>query len=216
MALINLLRYHLSDRFSFTATIITARGEKININDQFATFARERDRFTLGELEAVANENGTGIYWETVLQEAVRINQEELVNRNNIHFDVAAIDDVLEEFCPGKYEGLKQLPDALLFHLPACSYPWNKYLLYSYLFAFSKRFMLCYRSLSKSGYFGAIVRRGCGIEAYKDLVEQILIDSDGWTTTADALQLLVDGGYQEYYRYKRIDAIVARVRDRRA
>lgn len=216
VALINLLRYHLSDRFSFTATIITARGEKININDQFATFARERDRFTLGELEAVANENGTGIYWETVLQEAVRINQEELVNRNNIHFDVAAIDAVLDEFCPGKYEGLKQLPDALLFHLPGCGFPWNKYLLYSYLFAFSKRFMLCYRSLSKSGYFGAIVRRGCGIEEYKDLVEQILINSDGWTTSADALQLLVDGGYQEYYRYKRIDAIVARVKDRRA
>lgn len=215
VALINLLRYHLSDRFSFTATIITARGEKININDQFETFARERDRFTLGELEAVANENGTGIYWETVLQEAVRINQEELVNRSNIHFDVDAIDAVLDEFCPGKYEGLKQLPDALLFHLPTCGYPWNKYLLYSYLFAFSKRFMLCYRSLSKSGYFGAIVRRGCGIEEYKDLVEQILINSDGWTTTADALQLLVDGGYQEYYRYKRIDAIVARVKDRR-
>lgn len=211
-ALMNLMRYYQNDRFGITASAIAPLGQKVNIRDHFAALARDRDTFTLADVEAVAGENRVSIYWETVLRGAVRVSQSEFVSNRNIHFDVAATDAALEELCPGDYIPLKQLPDALLMHLPSCGYQWNKFLLYSYLYTFSVRFEVFRSGASKYGCYGAMVRRGAGLEEYDLLVERFLTDSDGWSTPVEALKLIVGEGLQERQKYKGIEAIAERAK----
>ena len=57
-----------------------------------------------------------------------------------------------------------------------------------------------------------IRKDGNDIDSYRTLLEHVLTDDDTWTTTADALELLVKQGYQVFRKYKDIDAVVEKVR----
>lgn len=171
----------------------------------------------LTTLESLANELKLPIYWEsTYAGGAVRVSKTDFVNRSLIHFDVDAVDQVLEDFCPGDYLPIQAISSAIMMHLPSCGYRWNGYLLLSYVQGFSKAFRLSYNSLGKTGFYGAMVRRSCKeIGNYSSLIERVLTDDDTWTTSTDALDLLVKRGYQALRKYKDIDNIVEKVRQKK-
>lgn len=213
-AVFNILNYYLKDRFSFSKAIIAPKGTKTDFKILFNSYAKEHERFTLEELAAFAQEMNMPIYWESIFNGgAVRITQKEFVNQHLISFDIKAIDTVLDRFCERDYIPLKSISNAMMVHLPTCGYSWNGYLLLSYLYSFSKTFRLCYNSLSKGGYYGAMVRRNCkSIDSYEHLVEQILLDDNTWQTEDDVLSLLVHKGYQARHRLDGIVNIVAKIR----
>ena len=213
-AVFNIVAYYLRDRFNFTKAIISPKGTSIDFTDLFRAFAAERDTFTLTDLEALASELKLPIYWEsTYAGGAVRVSKTEFVNKRLIQFDVDAIDAALADFCPGDYLPLMSVSSAMMMHLPSCGYRWNGYLLQSYVFGFSKVFRLSYSSFGKTGYYGAMVRRSCKtINNYGSLIERVLTDDDTWETTADALDVLVNCGYQAMRKYKGIDNVVAQAR----
>lgn len=214
MAIFNIVAYYLRDRFSFTKAIISPKGSNIDFTALFKNFAAEHDTFTLTDLETFASELKLPIYWEcTYSGGAVRVSKTDFVNRCLINFDVDAIDEVLQDFCPEDYLPLMAVSSAMMMHLPSCGYQWNGYLLQSYVFSFSKLFGLFYSSFGKTGYYGAMVRRSCkNINNYGSLIERVLTDDDTWETTADALDVLVKHGYQALRKYKGIDAATAKAR----
>ena len=143
----------------------------------------------------------------------MRVSETEFVNRSLVPFDVDAVDQVLEDFCPGDYLPIQAISSAMMMHLPSCGYRWNGYLLLSYVHGFSKVFHLACKSLGKTGFYGAMVRKSCEeITNYRSLIERVLTDDDTWTTSADALDLLVKRGYQAFKKYKGIDTVVERAR----
>ena len=143
----------------------------------------------------------------------MRVSKTEFVNRRLIQFDVDSIDAVLADLCPGDYLPLMSVSSAMMMHLASCGYPWNGYLLQSYVHGFSKVFRLSYSSFGKTGYYGAMVRQSCKkISNYGSLIERVLTDDDTWETTADALDILVKQGYQALRKYKGIDNAVAQAR----
>lgn len=211
-ALNSILKYYLSDTYRFTATMVSRVEARLSAADLFSDFVSSYERFTLQELEAFAKENGAKIInWDAIFDGAIRINQDEFVNKQTFHFDVEGIDDALDAMCPGQYMPLKQLPDYLLTHLPPCGSPWNSYLLFGYLLGYSQRFGVCYRSFSKTGCFGAMVRKNVGIQDYDGLIERVLTDNTEWKNAADAMKLLISEGYQERSRYSGLEAIMNRV-----
>ena len=214
IAVFNILNYHLKNRFSFSKAIISPKGAKTDFRDLFRGFAREHERFTLDELSAFASELSVPIYWESTFDGgAVRLNNAEFINRKQIVFDVEATDEVLESFCTGDYLSIQALSPAMMVHLPPCGYSWNGFLLISYLYGFSKTFRLIYNSISKTGYYGAMVRRSCEkIDNYERLLERILTDDNTWSTEAEALSLLVKDGYQARLRLNGIGQIVEKAR----
>lgn len=207
IAIFNIVAYYLRDRFSFTKAIISPKGSSIDFTALFKSFSAEHDTFTLADLEALASELKLPIYWECIYAGgAVRVSKTDFVNRRLINFDVDAIDEVLQDFCPGDYLPLMTVSSAMMMHLPSCGYRWNGYLLQSYVFGFSKVFGLSCSSFGKTGYYGAMVRRSCKtISNYGSLVERVLTDDDTWKTTAEALDVLVKHGYQALRKYKGID-----------
>lgn len=210
--LFNIVEYYLKDQFSFSKSIISPKGKAIDNRVLFRRFSSERNQFSLADLEAFASELATPIYWEsTVAGGAVRISHNEFVNRSQIRFDVDAIDDVLEGICPGDYLSFYQIPKGMLVLLPSCGYPWNGYLLSSYVYGFSKKFHMAYNSLGKTGYYGAMVRRSSKeLETYEDLIVRVLTDHDAWKSQTDALNLIVNQGYQATRKLKGIENMIAR------
>lgn len=214
IAIFNIVAYYLRNRFSFTKSIISPRGSSIDFTDLFKSFAAERDTFTLADLETLANELKLPIYWEsTYAGGAVRVNKTDFVNKRLMNFDVDTIDEILQDFCPSDYLPLMAVSSAMMMHLPSCGYQWNGYLLQSYVAGFSKVFRLSYSSFSKTGYYGAMVRRSCKtISNYGSLIERVLTDDDTWETTTDALDVLVEHGYQALRKYKGIDTAAEKAR----
>ena len=213
-ALFNILEYYLCRRYSFSGSMISVIGTKLDLVTLFQRFAEEHETFSLAELDAYAKELNAPIYWESTFNGgAVRLSKTEFVNRRLLSFNVEAIDKVLDDLCSGDYLSIQAVSSAMMMHLPPCGYRWNGYLLLSYVYSFSKQFRFLCNSIGKSGYYGAIVRRSClKIDNYSDLLVQVLTNDNTWSNEADALALIVKNGYQARQRFNGIDAIVSRAR----
>ncbi len=202
----NCLGYILRDQFSFNGPIITIKGKTLNVADVFAEFAKEHEVLSIDELSNLSNEMNSVIYWDSILNEMIRVSATELVRKDQIKFDVEAIDEILEGMCPGDYV---PLPEVNLFlYFPNVGYPWNSYLLESYLFGYSRRFRLLHSSFSKTGVYGAMIRKETNILDYRSLLVDVLSKSNALGSTKMALQYIVDKGYQQRRRYEDIEMVL--------
>lgn len=214
-AIFNIIKYYLEDRFSFTKAIVAPKGsKKIDFSVLFHDFAAQRDYFTLDELSAFAKEMKNPIYWESVFSGGVvRVSRNEMVHESNVHFDIDEMDKVLEDICPGDYMPFYAVSPAMMMHLPPCGYQWNGYLLLNYVYSFSKIFKASYKSIGKTGYYGAMVRRNCrAIENYNQLLVRFLTDDDTWKTVDDACDLIVKKGLQAEKNIGGIEKLVSQAK----
>ena len=202
----NCIGYILRDQFAFNGPIITLKGKELSMADVFTEFAKDHEVLSVDELSALSDEMSTVIYWDSVLSEMIRVSATELVRKDQIKFDVEAIDEILDGICPGDYI---PLPEVNLFlYFPNIGYPWNSYLLESYLFGFSKKFRLMHSSFIKTGVYGAMVRKDADFQDYRALLVDVLSKSNALDSTKDALQYIVDKGYQQRRRYEGIETVI--------
>lgn len=202
----NCLGYIFRDQFSFTGPIITLRGSELSLADIYAEFAKDHKVLQVDELSELSTEMNIVIYWDSVLNEMIRVSATTLVRKDLIEFDVDAVDEVLDRMCPGEY---MPLPEANLFlQFPNVGYPWNSYLLESYLYSCSKKFRLLHSSFIKTGVYGAMVRKDALIQDYRSLLVDVLSKSNALGSTKSALQYIVDKGYQQRRRYEGIEKLI--------
>lgn len=210
----NALAYFLQDKFSFRGSIISEKDEEISMAEVFADFCKRSERVTVEELKNLAGELNTIIYWDSVYGEMVRINQKEFVRRDQIHFDVVQTDRVLDSLIQNAYAPIKNMN--LFLHFPVIEVPWNSFVLESYAAKNSKRFRLLHASgYSAAESCGAIVRRESGISNYSTLAADVLAKNQGWKNKEEALQILVDLGYQQRRSYKEIEKVMQEAKIRR-
>ena len=202
----NCLGYILRDQFAFNGPIITLKGKELSMADVFTEFAKDHEVLSVDELSALSNEMNIVIYWDSVLSEMIRVSPTELVRKDQIKFDIEAIDDILEGICPGDYIPLAEVN--LFLYFPNIGYPWNSYLLESYLFGFSRKFRLLHSSFSKTGVYGAMVRKDADFPDYRSLLVDVLSKSNALDSTKEALQYIVDKGYQQRKRYEGIETVI--------
>ncbi len=200
------LGYILREQFAFNGPIITLKGKELSMADVFAEFAKDHEVLGVDELSALSNEMNTVIYWDSVLSEMVRVSAMELVRKDQIKFKIEAIDKFLDGMCQGDYVSLPEVN--LFLHFPNVGYPWNSYLLESYLFGYSREFRLLHSSFIKTGVYGAIVRKSADITDYRSLLVDVLSKSNALESTKEALQYIVDKGYQQRRRYEGIETVI--------
>ena len=135
------LSHILQDYFAFKGPIISPFGVKLSIKDIYSEFAREHDKMSLEELKAFSAELNNGmIHWPSILKEMIRVSQNQFIRKDLINFDVNAIDKILDKICPDDYIPIKDINTFSNF--PKIGYPWNGYILESYIFNFSRKFKL--------------------------------------------------------------------------
>lgn len=200
----NVLKYIFRDDFQFNGAVVSEKGKPLELWQVYRNYCRDHEQTTLEELNALKDELGATIYWDTVLAEMVRVNVGELIRRDLVHFDVEATDKVLDDMCPGDYVALKDI--SLFLHFPPVEYPWNEFVLESYL-QNSKAFKLYHASYANHGAFGVIVRTNTKFEDYRAVVVDMLAHSDEWRTSKEALELIVDKGYQARKRWTNFEQV---------
>ena len=201
----NVFKYILQDSFEFGNSVVSEKGKKLEMWQVYRSFCQDYERLTFDELKQFSNEVGVQIYWDDVLTEMVRINSRELIRRDLIHFDIEATDRVLDEICDGDYLPIKQI--GLFLHFPVVEYPWNSYLLESYLKC-SKRFELYHVCYSENGVYGVVVRKKSSFADYREVVVDMLARSNEWSNMNNALALIVEKGYQARRRWTGFDKVV--------
>lgn len=208
-ALRNVLGYLLSDTFSFNGKIITLRDKQISLSDVFAEFCHLHEKLTLSEIKDFAQELDTTInwnIWNTIRQNMVRISETEFVQFDNVNFDVSLIDEMLESICQHEYVPIQSV--GLFMHFPAIGIQWNSYVLESYVYVLSKSFCLINVGFVEHGCYGAIVHKNSIFVDYQKLVVDALAHSQQWNTSKEALEFLIQEGYQSSRRFSNIDNVI--------
>lgn len=210
----DVIGYKLKDRFSFKGKIISTFGEKLSMSDVFATFAKNHNHFTLEQLDILKEDLDTSIYFEPVYENSLRISKDEFVSKSQAKFDVIATDNVLEQFCIGDYVSVKDVD--LFGGFPNAGFPWNPFLLQSYVAFYSKKFKLIYGGFTAKKAVGAIVKISAEINTIDDVIIRALADSNISLNSDNALQYLYDLGYIARRSYNNIDFVVSKAKLYRA
>lgn len=208
----NALAYLLREKFSFRGAIISDKDEEISMAEVFSDFCHSSEHITVDELKQFANDLNTVIYWDSVYGEMVRVNQNEFIRQDQIHFDIEQTDSVLDSLIPNDYTPIKAIN--LFLHFPTINVPWNNFVLESYVANYSKKFILLHASYTSTDCCGAIVRQESDINDYRTLIVDVLANNTGWKNKKDALQLLVDLGYQQRRSYSDIDKVMQEAKNR--
>lgn len=199
----NCLSYILRDKFSFNGPIISRVGSNVCISDVFLNFVRTHEKLSFSEIKDLSTEINSPIYWDDILKEMIRVSQDEFISKSRIIFDINAIDSILDEMCINEYMPLKDI--TLFLYFPNIGYKWNEYVLESYLYNYSRKFKLIHMSFGQNSVSGAIVRSDSEIVDYHALIVDVLSKSDALTSKSEALQYIVQQGYQKRQSYKRIE-----------
>lgn len=169
------LKAKLGDKFSFKGNIISRSGQELSMEDVFAKYARSHDAFTLSELQSLANNLATPIYFEAIYENSLRISRDQFVVKTAAQFPVEAMDEALDRICTGKYI---PLPEATNFGaFPYVGFPWNSFLLEHYVASYSQKYMLLHSGFNGTECAGAIVKRSAGIDSFDDLIIDLLVNN---------------------------------------
>lgn len=212
-AIRDILKIILQDEFDFSSSVITEKGNPLDIGQLYRNYAAEHEQLTLREIKEFQDTIGMPIYWGDILKEMVRISATELIRKDRVQFDVDAVDDALEKMYPNEYTALKDI--TLFLSLPAASVRWNGYVLESYLRDYSRKFRLIQVSISNDDYYGIMLRSTSNLESYNDVAADMLAKNESWTDEKSALRCLVDAKFQQRAKNSNISAIVKAARQKR-
>lgn len=171
-AIRDILKIIFQDEFDFSSSVITEKGNPLDIGQLYRNYAAEHEQLSLREIKEFQETIGLPIYWDDIFKEMVRISATELVRRDKVQFDVDAVDDALEKMYPNEYTALKDI--TLFLSLPAASVRWNGYVLESYLRDYSKKFRLVQVSISNDDYYGVMLKSTSNLESYNDVAADML------------------------------------------
>ena len=207
------LKAKLGDKFSFKGNIISRSGQELSMADVFAKYARSHDTFTLSELQSLANNLATPLYFEAIYENSLRISRDQFVAKTAAHFPVEAMDEALDRICTGKYI---PLPEAKNFGaFPYVGFPWNSFLLEHYVASYSQKYMLLHSGFNGTECAGAIVKRSAGIDSFDDLIVDLLANNQIEMKKAPVLQFLSDKGYLARRRYSEIESLIIKANAQR-
>lgn len=188
----------LADRYSKSGQVITRMGEKIRVLDILEQYCREAETASFEELNSFeATFDPEGRIHSTCLIAAhnimVRVSADLFVSENKISFDVDRTDEAIALYCRDNFIPLKKVVDFSLF--PYAGYPWNLFLLESYVRKFSRMFKYDVRAVNSSN-IGVIVRKSFTYGEYDDILAIALAKSSLSLNNKKAVgDYLFDNGY---------------------
>lgn len=200
----NVLAYLLRNDFEFNSAIITEIGINLDVKQVYSDFCTEHPHFTFDELKQLSNDLHVVIYWNTILGKAVRLNPNEFISRELIHFDIEKTDLILDKLCSKDYTPIKDVD--LFIHFPYVGHPWNIFLLECYLLQ-SKVFQLLHMSYSEHKVCGVIVRKNSIYKTYEQVVIDMLANDKTWNSASEALNIVVSKGYQARRKWTGFDRV---------
>jgi hypothetical protein len=188
----------LSSRYSKSGQVITRIGEKLRVLDILEQYCREAETASFEELnsfEATFDPDGRthSLCLVAAHNVMVRVSADLFVSESKISLDVEKTDEAIALYCRDNFIPLKNVTDFSLF--PYAGYPWNLFLLESYVRKFSRLFKYGVRAVN-SANIGVIVRKSYTYGEYDDILAVALAKSPISLNNKKAVgDYLFDNGY---------------------
>lgn len=206
------LEIKLRGKFKFTRNLISSILNPVTTEDAFWGLA-QREAYTIDEVMNLASDCGSlaNVWIDYLFNYSIRVNPNDFVSSSKVHFDVNAIDEVLEKLCPNEFMSLHDINLFSVF--PFCGYPWNIFLLENYVARYSKKFTLFHgRYFGTRKAVGAIVKNSSNIKDFNELLAKVLAGTNVSLNKEAVLDYLFENGYTAQRRYDDIDTIISKVK----
>ena len=198
--MVQLLKKRYGNLYKFGTSGITRVGDGASGLD--ASLENEFDhqaRITMTDIEDWMKRIGTTSYstvFTYIYDHFCRISESDFVKAEEVTFDIATIDGMLDAQRSGDYLLMK---DITFDQFPYAGYQWNKYLLYSYIYRYSQRYKL--RNLGgfpfKKGEGGIAMIKNIQMP-YDDILVAFLLSREPFPSNEDdAVALLAEFGLIE-------------------
>ena len=206
----NALFIKLHSKFNFYNSIISSTQHPIRSEDAFMEIAK-RPHYTMDDVKALAESCGSlaNFYLEPMLRYSVRVDKDNFVSNNKVHFDVDGIDNVLLKICTGDFIALSDV--TMLSTLPDCEYKWTPFLLECFVAFYSTAFQLIHNKyFGKANATGGIVKRNSNIRDFNTLAAHAIVEAGIPLEKKAVLQFLSDKSYIVQRRYEDIDEVLSK------
>ncbi len=188
----------LSTDFDRHGKIICAKGADFDSLMAVRAFCRETDEVTIEELLQLERDFGLGGGNRSIVtahEEMVRVAEDRFVAPRLVPFDSAGVDAALEFAVPAS--GVMPLVSLRSFvsFPPVPGWPWNAYLLESFLRRESAAFAFLSVSAAPRTACGAVVRKSAGFASVVDALARAVADAGISPTEKNAGDFLMSQGY---------------------
>lgn len=200
---------YLSNEYYLKGKIITKAKDEFDVVSIMKQICMEKDEYTLDEaMDDVGNLIGISdrrIAYPALYDVMVRVDEQKFVADKCVHFDVEAIDKIIDSFVDG-FAAIKEITTFALF--PICGQPWTHFLLESYCYRFSKKYR--YRmNLYNGRNAGAVVESSINWD-YNELLAQAVARAKIEVNPDTVGQYLYDTGYMARSKFNMLSDIVER------
>ena len=196
----------LSDKFHIIGGFISDYDNSVSAYDAFINLGRGRESFNISEVEVMANDFNVPINFEALAVNNVRVSEDIFVSKDYITFDTELVDKAISRFCQNEFISILDVNTFTAF--PECGYRWTPYLLESYLYSYSKMFILKHKAFNKTSVAGAIVRKTSCCTDYLDIMALALANADISLDEKSSLDFLAQNGYIERRRLNTINEVI--------
>ncbi len=196
----------LSDKFRIIGGFISDYDNPVGAYDAFINLGRGRESFNISEVEVMANDFNVPINFEALAVNNVRVSEDIFVSKDYITFDTELVDKAISRFCQNEFVSILDVNTFTAF--PECGYRWTPYLLESYLYSYSKMFILKHKAFNKTSVAGAIVRKTSCFTDYLDIMALALANADIPLDEKSSLDFLAQNGYIERRRLNMINEVI--------
>jgi len=198
----------LSDKFHIIGGFISDYDNSVSAYDAFINLGRGRESFNISEVEVMANDFNVPINFEALAVNNVRVSEDIFVSKDYITFDTELVDKAISRFCQNEFISILDVNTFTAF--PECGYRWTPYLLESYLYSYSKMFILKHKAFNKTSVAGAIVRKNSCFTDYLDIMALALANAVSCIPLDEksSLDFLAQNGYIERRRLNTINEVI--------
>lgn len=201
----NVLKWYLKEKFNFD-TIISSKTNVYSLKRVFEEFCESRYIFTINDLEDLAKELNSVIYFDNVYEKSFRINENQFITDNKLIFDTARIDASIESFISDEYITINDIH--MFGTFPETNFPWNNYLLESYVSKYSQKLKLFHERFNAKVTIGAIVKKSANFKSYHEIIVDALAKSNIELKKESAFDYLCMRGFLSCRQYKKIDEAI--------
>lgn len=133
----------LSEQYCLHGRIITKTDSEFDATVLMQQFCNDQEEITLDDAIAKVEEfTGVAdrrIAYPALYETMVRVSEQNFVSQKKIYFDSERIDAQISRFAIDGFCALKEITTFALF--PECGYPWNQYVLESFCYRFSTKYI---------------------------------------------------------------------------
>lgn len=202
----------LSEKYCLHGRIITKMDSEFDATVLMQQFCNDQDEITLDDAIAKVEEfTGVAdrrIAYPALYETMIRVSEQNFVSQKKICFENEKIDEQIGRFVTDGFCALKEITTFALF--PECGYPWNQYILESFCYRFSDKYV--YRTnLFNARNAGAVIDKNLMWD-YQEIMAQAVARSSIDLNEEAIGVFLLETGYMARSKFGGIKEIAERAK----